>query len=49
MFCVGNVILRVVVVVICCCCDGMVHGKLLVDLIMLAGCLCVVVALVVVV
>ena len=49
VFGVVNVVLDVVIVVICRCCDGVVHGELLVDLIMLAGCPCVVVALVVVV
>ena len=46
---VFNVVLRVVIVVICVCCDGVIHGEILVALSVLAGCPCVVVALVFVV
>ena len=49
MFCVVHVVLDVDIVVICVCCDGVIHGEILVALSVLAGCPCVVVALVVVV
>ena len=49
MFRVVHVVLDVDIVVICVCCDGVIHGEPLVIFIMLAGCTCMVVALVVVV